>query len=105
MTSEVPSVSSAEIWFTRHKFAEVEGLAVETFGGGLARILGVPFGMGWSILIYGALTRIVTRLATSKAGSKDSAGSWVVLWIWWMRRHKGWPRWIVLVEQTVRNLD
>src|SRR3954466_13143854 len=74
--------------------------------GWLGTNIGVPFGMRWSILIYGALTRIVTRMATSEAGSKDSAGSLVVRWrwmerIWWKRGHKGWPRWVVLAEHAI----
>src|SRR3954463_7565414 len=40
----------------------------------------VSFGMVWGILAYGTITRIMTRLATSEAGSKDRAGSWVVWW-------------------------
>src|SRR3954470_19754160 len=70
--------------------------------------------MGWSILnlvlILGTLTRIVARLATLVPDSKDSAGSWVVRWSWversrWTRRHKGWPRCIVLTEHAVRDPD
>ena len=46
MMSEVPSVSSAEIWFTRPRLSEVDCLVVETFGGGLAQTLGFPLALG-----------------------------------------------------------
>src|SRR4051812_43176737 len=46
----------------------------------------VTSGTGWSILILelvlGTITRVVARLATLVADSKDSAGSWVVRWSW-----------------------
>src|ERR1041385_1737291 len=53
MTSEVLSVSSVEIWFTRPRFSEVDGLAVETFGGGLARTVGFPLAWGEAFWLTG----------------------------------------------------
>src|SRR3954470_14765894 len=74
--------------------------------GWLGTNIGVPFGMGWSILTYGTITRIVTWLATSEACSVDRTDSWVVWWSWvgwswWKRPHKGWLRWVVLEEHTI----
>src|ERR1041384_2305127 len=40
--------------------------------GWLGTNIGVPFGLGWSILTYGTITRIVTWLATSEACSVRS---------------------------------
>src|SRR4051812_1628236 len=78
------------------------GLGEKDLWGWLATVI-VVFASGtwWSILILvlilGTLVRVVTRLATLIASSKDSAGSWVVWWSWvewswWTRRHKGWPQ-------------
>src|SRR4051812_15369372 len=89
-------------------------LCGEDLRGWLATTVGVDSGTGWSILILvlimGTLTRVVARLATLVASSEDSAGSWVVQWSrvewsWWTRRHKGWPRWVVLSEHTVWDPD
>src|SRR4051812_17240270 len=89
-------------------------LGDEDLRGWLATTIGVTYGTEWSILILvlimGRLARIVARLATLVAGSEDSAGSWVarwsgVEWSWRTRRHKGWPRWVVLAEHTVGNPD
>src|SRR4051812_15739863 len=82
--------------------------------GGLATTIVVTSGTGWSILILelvpGTLAGVVACLTTLVAGSKDSAGSWVVRWSWverswWKRRHIGWPRWVVLAEQAVGDPD
>src|SRR4051812_39975267 len=89
-------------------------LGGEYLRGWLATTIGVTSGTGWSILILvlilGTLTRVVTCLATLVAGSKDSTGSWVARWSWvergWRaRRHKGWPRWVVLAEHAVQDPD
>src|SRR4051812_7163098 len=76
------------------------GLSDEDLWGWLATVVVVvASGTWWSVmnllLVLGTLTRIVTRLATLVAHSKDSAGSWVVRWSrversWWTRCHKGW---------------
>src|ERR1041385_545317 len=54
--------------------------------GWLATTIVVTSGMGWSILILelvlGTLAGLVACLTTLVAGSKDSAGSWVVRWSW-----------------------
>src|SRR4051812_47012189 len=61
-------------------------------------------------LILGTLTRVMARLDTLVASPKDSAGSCIV-WLSWvelsrrMRRHIGWPRWVVLPEHTVGDPD
>src|SRR4051812_40888518 len=90
------------------------GLGDEDLRGWLATTNVVSPGTWWSILnlvlILGTLARIVARLATLVADSKDSAGSWVVRWIWvergwWTRRHKGWPWCIVLAEHAIRDPD
>src|SRR3954470_14121668 len=57
-------------------------LGDEDLRGWLATIVVVSSGMWWSIqillLVLGTVSRIVTRLATLVAHSKDSAWSWVV---------------------------
>src|SRR3954470_20884232 len=78
------------------------GLGDEDLRGWLATIVVVvASGTWWSVLdlmlVLGTLTRVMARLTTLIASSKDSAGSWVVRWSWveqswWTRRHKGWPR-------------
>src|SRR3954469_8693725 len=89
-------------------------LGGEELRGWLATTIVVTSGTGWSILIMvlilGTLARVMTSLATLVAGSKDSAGSWVarwrgVEWSWRARRHKGWPRGIVLAEHDVADPD
>src|SRR4051812_11444620 len=89
------------------------GVGGENLRGWLATVVVVVVvtsGTWWSILnlvlIMGTLTRIVTRLDTLVASSEDSAGSWVVWWSWveqswWTRRHKGWPRCVVLAEHAI----
>src|SRR4051812_5998017 len=88
------------------------GVGDEDLWGRLATVVVVASSTGWSILILvlilGTLTRVGTCLATLVAGSKDDAGSWVVLWScvergWRTRRHKGWPRGIVLAEHAIRD--
>src|SRR3954463_14045415 len=86
------------------------GLGDEDLWGRLATVVVVvASGTWWSVLnllvVLGTLTRIVTRLATLVADPKDSVGSRVVRWSWverrrWTRRHKGWPRGIVLAEHA-----
>src|SRR3954471_8849691 len=69
----------------------------------------IASGTWWSImnlmLVLGALTGVMACLTTLVADSIDSAGSWVVRWSWWTRRHVGWPRWVVLAEHTVGDPD
>ena len=91
------------------------GLGDEDLRGWLATVVVVvASGTWWSVLnllvVLGTVSRIVTRLATLVASSEDSAGSRVVRWSWversWStRRHKGWPRVIVLAEHAVRDPD
>src|SRR3954464_14163422 len=91
------------------------GLGDEDLRGSLATIVVVvASGTWWSILdlvlILGTLTRIVTRLATLVTSSKDSVGIWIFRWSWverswWTRRHKGWPRCIVLAEHAIGYPD
>src|SRR4051812_13499310 len=71
------------------------GLGDQDLRGWLATTIVVTSGTGWSILnlvlVLGTITRIVARLATLVADSKDDAGSWVVRWSWeersWWTRH------------------
>src|SRR4051794_30838306 len=85
-------------------------LGGEDLRGWLDTTIVVTSGTGWSILILGTLTRVVTFLATLVASTKDGAGCWVARWSWvelrrWTRRHKGWPRGIVLAEHAIRDPD
>src|SRR4051812_20005394 len=82
--------------------------------GWLATTIFVTSGTGWSILILelvlGTLAGVVACLTTLVAGSKDSAGRWVVRWrwverSWWTRRHIGWPRWVVPAKHAVGDPD
>ena len=91
------------------------GLGDEDLWGRLATVVVVvASGTWWSILnlllILVTLTSIVTCLATLVTDSKDSAGCRVVRWSWverswWTRRHKGWPRCIVLAEHAIPDPD
>ena len=86
-------------------------LGDEDLRGWLATIVVVvASGMWWSVLelvlVLGTVSRVVTHLATLVENSKDSEGTWFVWWSWvewswWTRRHKGWPRWVVLAEHTI----
>src|SRR4051812_26735228 len=69
----------------------------------------VSSGTWWSILdlvlVLGALSGVMACLTTLVADSINNAGSWVVRWSWWTRRHVGWPRWVVLAEHTIGDPD
>src|SRR4051812_33135458 len=90
-------------------------LGDEDLWGRLATIVVVfAFGTWWSVLdlmlVLGTFTGVMALLATLVADPKDSAGSQVVRWSWversqWTRRHKGWPRSIVLAEHAVGDPD
>src|ERR1041384_7458923 len=62
------------------------GFGGEGLRGWLATTIVVTSGTGWSILILelvlGTLVGVVACLTTLVAGSKHSAGSWVVRWSW-----------------------
>ena len=88
----------------------------EDLRGRLATVVVVVVASGtwWSVLdllmVLGTVTRVMARLATLVADPKDSAGSWVARWSWverswWTRRHKGWPRGIILAEHVVGDPD
>ena len=90
------------------------GLGDVDLRGRLATVVVVASGTWWSVLdlmmVLGTLTRVMTRLDTLVASSKNSVGSWVVWWSWverswWTRRHKGWPRCIVLAEHAIGYPD
>src|SRR3954468_15321563 len=92
------------------------GFGGEDLRGSLATVVVavVASGTWWSVLdlvlVLGALTGVMACLATLVADSIDGAGSWVVRWSWvgrswWMRRHIGWPRWVVLAEHAVGDPD
>src|SRR3954462_15898326 len=69
----------------------------------------VVSGTWWSILdlvlVLGALSGVMACLTALVADSTYSAGSWVVRWSWWTRRHIGWPRWVVLAEHAIGDPD
>src|SRR3954463_14977006 len=87
------------------------GFGGDDLRGRLATVVVAVVGSGtwWSILdlvlVLGALSGVMACLATLVADSIDGAGSWVVWWSWWTRRHIGWPRWVILAEHTIGNPD
>src|SRR3954470_13491246 len=85
------------------------GFGGEDLRGRLATVVVVASGTWWSILdlvlVLGALTGVMACLTTLVADTIDGAGSWVVRWSWWTRRHVGWPRWVILTEHTVGDPD
>src|SRR3954469_10921181 len=69
----------------------------------------VASGTWWSILdlvlVLGALTGVMACLTTLVADSIYSAGSRVVRWRLWTRRHIRWRRWVVLTEHAIGDPD